>query len=74
LGLEGRTLIEGAKIRAEISQLGRLDAAANIFRNRYNAFPGDMSYFPHISPTFSLNIFRVKQVDLSRRLRRRWTD
>jgi hypothetical protein len=36
--------------------------------------PCSETYFPHISPTFSLNIFRAKQVDLSRRLRRRRTD
>jgi prepilin-type N-terminal cleavage/methylation domain-containing protein len=37
----GRTLIQQAEIRAEISQIEKLDTAVGTFRGKYNCLPGD---------------------------------
>jgi len=42
--LVGRTLIEAAEIRAQITQLQKFDLAVNTFRNKYNAIPGDLDF------------------------------
>lgn len=38
--LVGQDLINAAKVRAEFSQMEKLDAAVNTFRLKYNALPG----------------------------------
>lgn len=40
--LKGQELIENAKVTATIRQIKAYDAAAMIFRNTYNALPGDI--------------------------------
>ena len=40
--LVGRDLIEAAKVRAQVSQLQRFDAAINTFRVKYGGLPGDL--------------------------------
>jgi prepilin-type N-terminal cleavage/methylation domain-containing protein len=40
--LVGKDLIDAAKIRATVEQLGKYETAANTFRNKYNAIPGDI--------------------------------
>ena len=39
----GRDLIEGSKIRAQISQIQRYQTAVKTFQVKYNAVPGDMT-------------------------------
>jgi prepilin-type N-terminal cleavage/methylation domain-containing protein len=41
--LVGNALIDAANIRGAISQLSEYNTAANTFRLRYNAFPGDIN-------------------------------
>lgn len=40
--LVGQDLIKAAEIRAEVSELQNLDAAANTFHNKYGSIPGDI--------------------------------
>lgn len=40
--LVGRDLIVASAIRAQLSQIDRIHTAANTFRTKYNALPGDM--------------------------------
>lgn len=40
--LVGQDLIKAATLRAATAQLDKIDAAANTFRNKYNALPGDL--------------------------------
>ncbi|MES2984614.1 MAG: type II secretion system protein [Pseudomonadota bacterium] len=41
--LVGQDLIKAATVRAAVSQLEKYDTAANTFRNKYNALPGDLT-------------------------------
>ncbi|GJL84521.1 MAG: prepilin-type N-terminal cleavage/methylation domain-containing protein [Micavibrio sp.] len=41
--LKGQEMIANAQVTSTISQLKGLDAAANTFRDSFNAFPGDMA-------------------------------
>lgn len=41
--LLGRTLIEQAELRAQVSQVQKMQAATLAFRTKYNALPGDMA-------------------------------
>lgn len=51
--LVGQDLIKAATLRAATAQLDKYDSAANTFRNKYNALPGDLpspdSFFPTIT-------------------------
>jgi len=40
--LVGQDLIKAAEIRATVSQIEKYNAAANTFRSKYNALPGDL--------------------------------
>jgi len=40
--LVGADLIRAAEIRAQVSQIGKYNAAVNTFRSKYNQLPGDM--------------------------------
>ena len=40
--LIGRDLINAAAIRAQISQIEKIQTAVNTFRGKFNALPGDM--------------------------------
>ena len=50
--LVGQDLIKAVTVRAAVSQIEKYDAAANTFRNKYNALPGDSpnptTFFPSI--------------------------
>lgn len=41
--LVGQDLVYAAKVRAEFSQMERIDTAVNTFKLKYNALPGDMN-------------------------------
>lgn len=41
--LAGKDLVEAARVRAAVSQIERLNVAANIFKGKYNALAGDMT-------------------------------
>lgn len=43
--LIGRSLIEAATIRSQVSQLEKFSAATNAFKAKYNGLPGDLSTF-----------------------------
>ena len=40
--LVGQNLVKSANIRAELSQIGRLNTAVNAFKDRFNGLPGDL--------------------------------
>lgn len=42
--LAGQDMIKSAQIRATVSQMERYDTAANTFRDKYGALPGDMTF------------------------------
>lgn len=42
--LGGRELIQGAEIRAQISQIDRYNTGVNTFRSKYGHMPGDVPY------------------------------
>lgn len=48
--LVGQDLIKAATLRSATAQLDKIDAAANTFRNKYNALPGDL---PHPDAFFA---------------------
>ncbi|MCD6034618.1 MAG: prepilin-type N-terminal cleavage/methylation protein [Rickettsiales bacterium] len=41
--LVGQDLIDGAKLRAQIGQIGEFNAAVNTFKLKYDALPGDIA-------------------------------
>jgi prepilin-type N-terminal cleavage/methylation domain-containing protein len=42
--LVGRDLIQASKIRAQVSQIEKFNAAVHTFRNKYGGIPGDLKY------------------------------
>lgn len=40
--LVGRSLIQGARIQKQVSQIQKIATAMNIFKNKFNALPGDL--------------------------------
>lgn len=42
--LVGQDLIRAAEVRAQVSQIEKLNTGVNTFRGKFNAIPGDMAY------------------------------
>jgi prepilin-type N-terminal cleavage/methylation domain-containing protein len=53
--LVGKDLIKASEIRAQITQIEKFNAAANTFRIKYNALPGDIKE----SEAYGFGLFRV---------------